>query len=380
MNQITEQQVLEALKTVEEPERQTDIVSLGMVSGLVVKDGNVGFAIEVDPRKGAEMEPLRKAAEKAVEALAGVLSVTAVLTAHSESPAGAPQQSPQPAQQPGAGPRQGPGQQQALVPGVKAIVAVASGKGGVGKSTCATNIALGLTRLGLAVGLLDADIYGPSQPRMLGIGGRPTTTDGKTLKPMENYGVRCMSMGFLVAEDTPMIWRGPMVQSALQQMLRDVEWGELDVLIVDMPPGTGDAQLTMAQQVPLSGAVIISTPQDIALLDARKGLNMFRQVDVPVLGIVENMSYFSCPSCGHVSHVFSHGGARKVADQLGMEFLGEVPLDLAIRETSDGGQPIVISQPESPHAEAFMAIAKRVAEKVAPGSGTTRAAPKIVMQ
>lgn len=381
MNQVTEEQVLDALKSVEEPERQADIVSLGMISGLVVKDGNVGFAIEVDPRKGAEMEPLRKAAEKAVEALAGVLSVTAVLTAHSEAPSGpAARQGPAPAAGPGPGHGHGPGQQQALVPGVKAIVAVASGKGGVGKSTCATNIALGLTRLGMSVGLLDADIYGPSQPRMLGIGGRPTTTDGKTLQPMENYGVKCMSMGFLVAEDTPMIWRGPMVQSALQQMLRDVEWGELDVLIVDMPPGTGDAQLTMAQQVPLSGAVIISTPQDIALLDARKGLNMFRQVDVPVLGIVENMSYFSCPSCGHVSHVFSHGGARKVADQLGMEFLGEVPLDLAIRETSDGGQPIVVSQPESPHAEAFMGIAKRVAEKVAPGAGTTRAAPKIVMQ
>ena len=385
MNQVTEQQILDALKTVEEPERRADIVSLGMISGLVVKDGNVGFAIEVDPRKGAEMEPLRKAAEKAVETLAGVLSVTAVLTAHREAPSGpSAGQTPPRAAGPGGQPAQrsagGPGQQQALVPGVKAIVAVASGKGGVGKSTCATNIALGLTRLGLSVGLLDADIYGPSQPRMLGIGGRPTTTDGKTLQPMQNYGVKCMSMGFLVAEDTPMIWRGPMVQSALQQMLRDVEWGELDVLIVDMPPGTGDAQLTMAQQVPLSGAVIISTPQDIALLDARKGLNMFRQVDVPVLGIVENMSFFSCPNCGHISHVFDHGGARKVAEQLGMEFLGEVPLDLAIRETSDGGQPIVVSQPESPHAEAFMAIAGRVADKIAPGAGANRAAPKIVMQ
>ena len=378
MSQVTEEQVLEALKGVQEPERGADIVSLGMVSGLIVKDGNVGFAIEVDPRKGAEMEPLRKAAEKSVEGLEGVLSVTAVLTAHNEAPqsqgAGAQQGPP-----PGAGPGQGPGQQQSMVPGVKAIVAVASGKGGVGKSTCATNIAVGLSRQGLSVGMLDADIYGPSQPRMLGIGGRPTTTDGKTLKPLENYGIKCMSMGFLVAEDTPMIWRGPMVQSALQQMLRDVEWGELDVLIVDMPPGTGDAQLTMAQQVPLSGAVIISTPQDIALLDARKGLNMFRKVDVPVFGIVENMSYFACPNCGEVTHIFSHGGARKVAEQLGMEFLGEVPLDLAIRETSDGGQPIVISQPESPHAEAFMTIAARVAEKVAPGTGVSRAAPKIVM-
>jgi ATP-binding protein involved in chromosome partitioning len=198
---------------------------------------------------------------------------------------------------------------------------------------------------------------------------------------MENYGVKCMSMGFLVAEDTPMIWRGPMVQSALQQMMRDVEWGELDILIVDMPPGTGDAQLTMAQQVPLSGAVIISTPQDIALLDARKGLNMFRKVDVPVLGIVENMSYFACPNCGHVSHIFSHGGARREADKLGMEFLGEVPLDMEIRETSDGGRPIVVSNPESPHAKAFTAIARRVWDKVSAAAGDeARRAPKIVMQ
>ena len=379
MSQVSERQILDALKTVIEPERRSDVVSLGMVSGLVVKDGNVGFAIEVDPRKGAEMEPLRKAAEQAVQALDGVLSVTAVLTAHREAPAGG--------QAPAAGPQQaprhggGPGAGQALVPGVKSIVAVASGKGGVGKSTCATNIALGLARLGLRVGLLDADIYGPSQPRMLGISGRPTSPDGKILNPMENYGIKCMSMGFLVAEDTPMIWRGPMVQSALQQMLRDVDWGELDVMIVDMPPGTGDAQLTMAQQVPLSGAVIISTPQDIALLDARKGLNMFRKVDVPVLGIVENMSYFACPECGHVSHVFDHGGARRVAEQLGMEFLGEIPLDLAIRETSDGGQPITVTQPDSENAKAYLAIAERVWAKLSAGEGAeARPAPRIVMQ
>ena len=384
MSRVSEQEVLEALKTVVEPDRGSDIVSLGMVSGLVVKDGNVGFAIEVDPRKGAGMEPLRKAAEKAVEGLDGVLSVTAVLTAHSDAPSGGgqPAAAAQAAPAQGSAPHGNPGGQQPMVPGVKAIVAVASGKGGVGKSTCSTNIAAALARHGLAVGMLDADIYGPSQPRMLGISGRPTSPDGKVLEPMENYGIKVMSMGFLVAEDTPMIWRGPMVQSALQQMLRDVNWGELDVLVVDMPPGTGDAQLTMAQQVPLTGAVIVSTPQDIALLDARKGLNMFRKVDVPVLGIVENMSYFACPKCGEVTHIFDHGGARKVSDQLGMEFLGEVPLDLAIRETSDGGQPIVISQPESPHAEAFMAIAARIRDKVmASISGEAgRAAPKIVMQ
>ena len=385
MGRATEQEILEALGAVVEPDQGRDIVALGMVSGLVNKDGNVGFAIEVDPRRGAQMEPLRKAAEQAVMALDGVLSVTAVLTAHrAPAPGGssngqdAPQAAagrPSPAQQQAAG----PGAARAMVPGVKAIVAIASGKGGVGKSTTATNLALALASLGQRVGLLDADIYGPSQPRMMGIAGRPTSADGKVLQPMENFGVKCMSMGFLVAEDTPMIWRGPMVQSALQQMMRDVEWGELDILIVDMPPGTGDAQLTLSQQVPLSGAVIVSTPQDIALIDARKGLNMFRKVDVPVFGIVENMSYFSCPNCGHVSHVFSHGGARREADKLGMTFLGEVPLDLEIRETSDSGRPIVVSNPSSPQAKAYVAIAEQIAAKLGTGAGA-RPAPKIVMQ
>jgi ATP-binding protein involved in chromosome partitioning len=382
MSGISDAAVLEALKGIKDPARGKDIVSLGMVSGLIVKDGNVGFAIEVDPRQGAAMEPLRKAAEKAVHDLDGVTSVTAVLTAER-----APQQAGQPGQAaPGgatkgaAGQGKGPGG--SMIPGIRSIVAVASGKGGVGKSTVTTNLALALTQLGLKVGVLDADIYGPSQPRMLGISGRPTSPDGKTLNPMENYGLKCMSMGFLVAEDTPMIWRGPMVQSALQQMLRDVEWGELDILVVDMPPGTGDAQLTMAQQVPLSGAVIVSTPQDIALLDARKGLNMFRKVDVPVLGIIENMSLFICPNCGHESHIFSHGGARREADRLGMEFLGEIPLDIEIRETSDSGRPVVVSRPETPNAQAFLAIATRVWEKVSAqiGAGGPRQAPKIVMQ
>ena len=385
MSQVTEDRILKALSSVIEPEKQRDIVSLNMISGLVIKDGNVGFAVEVDPRRGAAMEPLRKAAESAVQALDGVLSVTAVLTAHRESgqaPAAPQGTAPAGGQTGGQARGQGAG---ALVPGVRSIVAVASGKGGVGKSTTTTNLALGLATLGLRIGVLDADIYGPSQPRMLGISGRPTSPDGKTLDPMNNYGVKCMSMGFLVAEDTPMIWRGPMVQSALQQMLRDVDWGELDMLVVDMPPGTGDAQLTMAQQVPLTGAVIVSTPQDIALLDARKGLNMFRKVDVPVLGIVENMSYFCCPNCGHVSHIFAHGGARREADRLGMEFLGEIPLDLTIRETSDSGQPVVVSQPDNEHAKAYVAIAQRIWDKVSAGleDGAhpgARQAPKIVMQ
>jgi len=385
---VSEQDILEALKAIADPDRGQDIVELGMVSGLVVKDGNVGFAIEVDPQRGAEMEPLRKQAEETVDKLPGVLSVTAVLTAHragsgNAAPTG-PSAGPS-AQAPAGGPAaqqaSGAGAAGALVPGVKSIVAVASGKGGVGKSTTATNVALGLASLGLSVGMLDADIYGPSQPRMMGISGRPSSPDGKILRPMENYGVKCMSMGFLVAEDTPMIWRGPMVQSALQQMLRDVEWGELDILVVDMPPGTGDAQLTMAQQVPLSGVVIVSTPQDIALIDAKKGLNMFRKVDVPVLGIVENMSFFTCPNCGHESHIFSRGGARREAETLGMEFLGELPLDIEIRETSDGGRPIVVSKPDSPHAQTYVAIAQRVWEKVSAALGSEAAqGPRIVMQ
>jgi ATP-binding protein involved in chromosome partitioning len=381
MARVSEQDVFEALKAVADPDRGQDIVALGMVSGVVVKDGNVGFAIEVDPKRGAEMEPLRKQAEDIVDKLPGVLSVTAVLTAHSAGSANAGPAAQAPAGGPAAQQASGAGAAGSLVPGVKSIVAVASGKGGVGKSTTATNLALALASLGLSVGILDADIYGPSQPRMMGISGRPSSPDGKILRPMENYGVKCMSMGFLVAEDTPMIWRGPMVQSALQQMLRDVDWGELDILVVDMPPGTGDAQLTMAQQVPLSGAVIVSTPQDIALIDARKGLNMFRKVDVPVLGIIENMSHFTCPNCGHESHIFSHGGARREAETLGMEFLGELPLDIEIRETSDGGRPIVVSKPDSPHAMVYVAIARRVWERVSAALDSTAAqGPRIVMQ
>jgi ATP-binding protein involved in chromosome partitioning len=373
---------VERLKTIVEPDSGKDIVALGMVTGLVVRDGNVGFSIEVSPEKGPGMEPVRKAAEDAIHALDGVVSVTAVLTAH--RPAGQGQASQQ-AQAPQHHGRQHPPQQagqaqQALAPGVRYIVAVASGKGGVGKSTTAVNLALALAAGGRKVGLLDADIYGPSQPRMMGISGRPTSADGKILEPMENYGIKVMSMGFLVDEETPMIWRGPMVMSALQQMLRDVNWGELDVMIVDMPPGTGDAQLTMAQQVPLAGAIIVSTPQDIALLDARKGLNMFRKVDVPVLGIIENMSYFLCPSCGHQADIFGHGGAKSEAARLGVEFLGEIPLHLDIRETSDGGQPIVVSRPETEHATEYRKIGDRIWERLSAGGTETRQAPKIVVQ
>jgi len=357
---VTEEAVLAALRTVMDPDKHRDVVALKMVQGLAIREGHVGFTLEVERERGPRLEPLRQAAEKAVEAIPGVLSVTAVLTAQAAPrPAAAPQAPAQPGK--------------ILAPGVKSIIAVASGKGGVGKSTTAANLALALAANGLKVGVLDADIYGPSMPRMLGIAGRPSSPDGKTLDPMRNYGLAVMSMGFLVAEDTPMIWRGPMVQSALQQMLRDVNWGELDVLVVDMPPGTGDAQLTMAQQVPLAGAVIVSTPQDIALIDARKGLNMFRKVDVPVLGIIENMSFFLCPHCGERSDIFAHGGARKEAGRLGAEFLGEVPLDIVIRETSDEGRPVVVSKPESPHSEVYRQIAARIWAKI--GGGTARKAP-----
>jgi len=363
---LTEAQVLDALRRVIDPDRRQDVVTLGMVQGLVVRDGHVTFAIEVDAKRGPHLEPLRKAAEKAVEAIPGVLSVTAVLTAQRSAGAGQPQRPP------GSEGKQ-------LVPGVRHIIAVASGKGGVGKSTTATNLALALAAKGLKIGVLDADIYGPSQPRMMGITGRPHSPDGRTIQPMANYGVKVMSMGFLVPEDTPTIWRGPMVMGALEQMLRDVAWGELDVLVVDMPPGTGDAQLTMAQRVPLSGAIIVSTPQDIALIDARKGLNMFRKVDVPVLGIIENMSYHVCRNCGHREDIFSHGGARREAERLGTEFLGELPLDIVIRETSDSGRPIVVSDPDSEHGRAYRRIADRVWDKLSQQAGA-RPAPKIVIQ
>jgi ATP-binding protein involved in chromosome partitioning len=406
MPNITEQDVLDALRTVNDPQRGGDIVGLGMVSGVVVRQGNVGFSIEVEPERGPRLEPLRKLAEQTVMKLPGVTSVTAVLTAerpaggaaahaaHNHGPGGHNHGAPptvvqssgaQSSQADVAAARrqaatgQAPGVKP-LVPGVKHILAVASGKGGVGKSTVAVNLALALSASGKRIGILDADIYGPSLPRMLGIKGKPEATADKRLNPMTRYGVKAMSMGFIVAEDTPMIWRGPMVIGALEQMLRDVVWGELDVLVVDMPPGTGDAQLTMAQRVPLAGAVIVSTPQDIALLDARKGLNMFRKVEVPVLGIVENMSLFICPNCGHESHIFGHGGAKREAERLGTDFLGEVPLHIAIRETSDAGTPIVVEQPDSPQAQAFQRIAAKVWDKLNTGDTGAKKAPRIVVQ
>ena len=380
MSSVTRDDVTAALSAVMDDETGKDVVTAGILQGLVVREGHVGFSLEVDPAKGAAKEPLRKACEAAVRQVPGVLSVTAVLTAH-RGDAGAPRpahghahddrkQQPRTAQQ---GPLR--------IPGVRAIVAVASGKGGVGKSTVAINLALALSKLGRRVGLLDADIYGPSIPRMMGISGKPDTRDGKKLLPMEKFGLKTMSIGYLVAEDTPMIWRGPMVQSALTQMMMEVEWGELDVLIVDMPPGTGDAQLTMAQRVPLTGAVVVSTPQEIALIDARKGYAMFEKTHVPVFGIVENMAYFISPGSGEKSYIFGEGGARRMAEKLGCDFLGEVPLHMTIRETSDRGEPVVATAPDSAEAKPFIDIAARVAAHIDRAlADTARKAPVISVE
>ena len=377
----TKVRVLEALKRIKSPGSGADIVAEGLVSEIVINQGKVYFAISVDPARARELEALRKEAEQAVAEVPGVSGVTVTLTADRAPSAGngrgatAPQGSP--FARPGAArdARHRPGG----VPGVAKIIAVASGKGGVGKSTVAANLALALKERGLRVGILDADIYGPSMPRLLGLKGQPQQV-GDKLAPLEAYGVKAMSMGLLVDEETPMIWRGPMVMSALSQMLKDVAWGELDVLVVDMPPGTGDAQLTMAQQVPLAGAVIVSTPQDLALIDARKGLNMFRKVNVPVLGIVENMSTFLCPHCGEPSNIFGHGGARAEASRLGVPFLGEVPLTLRIRETSDEGRPVVATEPDSPAAEAYRAIARNAWAELERHKGSARPAPRITME
>jgi len=374
MAEITEQAVRSVLETVIDPASGRNVVALGMVGGVATRGGHVAVTLEVDPSRGPALEPLRQACEQAVRAMPGVLSASAVMTAERAAQA-APSRPPP--QRTGHGPT---APNRIEVPGVKHIIAVASGKGGVGKSTTAVNLALGLAANGVATGLLDADIYGPSMPRMLGVKEKPESADGKMLKPIERYGLRTMSIGYIVAEDTPMIWRGPMVSSALEQMLRDVLWGELDVLVVDMPPGTGDAQLTLAQRVALSGAVIVSTPQDIALIDARKGLSMFRKVAVPVLGIVENMSYFLCPKCGERSEIFGHGGAREEADKLGVPFLGEVPLHLDIRTTSDSGHPIVVARPDSPHAVVYKNIAGRVWKQLTATQRGPRAAPRIVMR
>jgi ATP-binding protein involved in chromosome partitioning len=380
---IAKDDVLAALGKIASPEG-VPLPSTGKLSDIVVADGKVFFSITVDAGAVEAWEAIRERAQKAVAALPGAQSVMVALTAERTGSAGSaraapprPQPSPAARPRPGASPCGPAAPAPSGIPGVAAIIAVASGKGGVGKSTTAVNLALALRELGLKVGILDADIYGPSMPKLLAIRERPQAIGGNRLRPIERFGMPVMSIGFLIEEETPMIWRGPMVMSALTQMLREVEWGTLDVMVVDMPPGTGDAQLTMAQQVPLKGAVIVSTPQDLALIDARRGIAMFRRVNVPVLGIVENMSTFVCPQCGARSDIFGHGGARREAERLGVPFLGEVPLDIAIREKSDSGSPVVATAPDSAHAQYYREIAIRVRDGLAASS---RPAPKIVIE
>jgi ATP-binding protein involved in chromosome partitioning len=383
--------VLAALGKISGPDG-VPLPASGKLSEIVAADGKVFFSISVEAAAVKQWESVRERAEGAVRAVPGVTSAMVALTAERAGGAGGGAR-PQPAQRPQPGPRpaqrSAPGGQDASphpsprvpspvgIPGVESIIAVASGKGGVGKSTTAVNLALGLRDLGLKVGILDADIYGPSMPKLLAIREKPQTVGGTRLKPIERHGMPVMSIGFLIEEETPMIWRGPMVMSALTQMLREVEWGTLDILVVDMPPGTGDAQLTMAQQVPLKGAVIVSTPQDLALIDARRGIAMFRRVNVPVLGIVENMSTFICPHCGTRSDIFGHGGARREAERLDVPFLGEVPLDIVIREKSDAGMPVVATAPDSAYAQVYRDIAARVRDSL---KGSSRPAPKIVIE
>ena len=387
---VTQQQVLDALAKVASP-RGVALTNANVLSAITAADGKVFFSINVDAAEARAWESVRAQAEAAVRAIPGVTVAMIALTAERKAGTAAAAPPPVPhqhrhahgvqpvsAHKPPQSPTS-PMSKQAEIPGVAAVIAVASGKGGVGKSTTALNLALGLRDLGLRVGLLDADIYGPSVPRLTGIHEKPKLNDDRKMSPIERFGLSIMSIGFLVEEETAMIWRGPMVMSAITQMLRDVAWGTLDILVVDMPPGTGDAQLTLAQNVPLKGAVIISTPQDLSLIDARRGLAMFKKVNVPVLGIVENMSYFQCPHCGTRSDIFGHGGARQEAERRGIPFLGEIPLDINIRQTSDDGRPVVATEPDGVHARHYVDIAREVWTTIISGTAS-RPPPRIISE
>ena len=388
MSDVTKEQVLAVLAKVRGPDLEGDIVSRGMVSDVFISDKKVYFSITVPADRATELEPLRMAAERTVAAMQGVNGAVVTLTADRRAGTAPAKTAPPPKPQaPAAGhahphPPATPGPRQpapkAGVPGVGAIIAVASGKGGVGKSTTTVNLALGFQANGLKVGILDADIYGPSIPRLLNISGKPQQLEDRKIAPMQNYGLKAMSIGFLVEEGTAMIWRGPMIQSALLQMLREVGWGELDILVIDMPPGTGDVQLTLAQQVPLAGAVIVSTPQDLALIDARKAIAMFGKVEIPILGIIENMSYFLAPDTGTRYDIFGHGGAKSEAERIGVPFLGEIPLTMDIRERSDAGTPVVVSDPDSASAAVYREIASKAWAEIK--GKPLRKAPAIVFE
>ena len=345
MTALNEAVLLDALKAVIDPNTGKDLVATKALKNLRIEGGDVAFDVELGYPAKSQMPALRKALIAAARTVAGVQNVSVNLS--SKIIAHAVQRGVQ------------------LLPNVRNIVAVASGKGGVGKSTTAVNLALALAAEGASVGILDADIYGPSQPMMMGISGRPESSDGSTMEPMQNYGVQVMSIGFLIDADNPMIWRGPMVTQALEQLLRQTNWSDLDYLIIDLPPGTGDIQLTLCQKVPLTGALIVTTPQDIALLDARKGLKMFEKVGVPILGIVENMAMHQCSKCGHIEHIFGQGGGERMAKEYDVDYLGGLPLDIRIREQADSGKPTVVADPDGPIAQIYRQIARRVAVKIA---------------
>ncbi|WP_443643270.1 Mrp/NBP35 family ATP-binding protein [Candidatus Levibacter sp. Uisw_134_01] len=353
MTNINEDLILEALKEIEDPSQSKDIVSLGLINNITIKDSNVAVTLEVPVHRGASMEPIRKLAQERVLNIKDVTSATVVVTAHENKEKTSTFETDKEDKV-----------EKVLESNVKRFVAIGSGKGGVGKSTTSANIAIALKLEGYKVGLLDADVYGPSQPRMLGVSGRPASVGGDMVAPLQNYGISLMSMGLLVPDDTAMIWRGPMVQSALTQMLNSVVWGDLDVIVIDLPPGTGDIQISLAQQVNLAGAIIVSTPQDIALLDVVKALTMFQKANVPVLGMIENMSYWSCPDCGRVDHIFGEGGVKAEAKKRNIDLLGEIPISVDVRKSSDAGIPIIISEPESIQSQNYRLIAKSIIKSI----------------